>query len=59
MSHQTVSFNINATEKIKCNTDYLNESENNIIQEKRYLLILDGLKTTIIISILATIFGTL
>jgi hypothetical protein len=32
-SHQTVSFNVNATEKIKCNTDYLNESENNIIQE--------------------------
>jgi hypothetical protein len=32
-SHQTVSFNINATEKIKCNTDYLNEIENNIIQE--------------------------
>ena len=32
-AHQTVSFNINATEKIKCNTDYLNESENNIIKE--------------------------
>jgi len=31
----------------------------NIIQENRYLLIIDGLKTTIIISILATIFGTL
>jgi polar amino acid transport system substrate-binding protein len=33
--------------------------ESNIVQEKRYLLILDGLKTTIVISILATIFGTL
>lgn len=32
-SHQTVSFNINGTNKIKCNTDYLNEDENNIIQE--------------------------
>ncbi len=32
---------------------------NNIIQEKRYLLIWDGLKTTVVISVLATIFGTL
>jgi len=32
-SHQTVSFNINGTNKVKCNTDYLNEVENNIIQE--------------------------
>ena len=32
-SHQTVSFNINGTNKIKCNTDYLTEDENNIIQE--------------------------
>lgn len=31
----------------------------NIIQEQRYILILDGLKVTIIISILATLFGTL
>lgn len=31
----------------------------NILHEKRYLLILDGLKTTVIISICATIFGTL
>lgn len=30
----------------------------NIIQENRYLLIIDGLRTTIIISILATLFGT-
>jgi len=32
-AHQTVSFNINGTNKIKCNTDYLNEVENNTIQE--------------------------
>lgn len=32
---------------------------NNIILEKRYLLILDGIKTTVIISILSVIFGTL
>ncbi|MDD3051967.1 MAG: ABC transporter substrate-binding protein/permease, partial [Candidatus Cloacimonetes bacterium] len=32
---------------------------NNIILEKRYLLILNGLKTTMIISILSAIFGTL
>jgi len=31
----------------------------NIIEEKRYLLIIDGLKTTVLISILSTIFGTL
>ena len=31
----------------------------NIIQEKRYLLILDGLKTTIVIAVLATLFGSL
>jgi polar amino acid transport system substrate-binding protein len=32
---------------------------NNIIQEKRYLLILDGLKTTGIISVCSIVFGTL
>ncbi|MFO7445574.1 MAG: ABC transporter permease subunit, partial [Ignavibacteriaceae bacterium] len=32
---------------------------NNIILENRYLLIIDGLKVTAIISILSTIFGTL
>lgn len=32
-SHQTVSFNINGTDKIKCNTNYLNETENDIIKE--------------------------
>jgi polar amino acid transport system substrate-binding protein len=31
----------------------------NIIHERRYLLILDGLKTTVIISVLATLLGTL
>ncbi len=31
----------------------------NIVMEKRYLLILDGLKTTIVISIFAAVFGTL
>ncbi len=32
---------------------------NNIIVEKRYLLILDGLKTTAVISVLSILFGTL
>ena len=32
---------------------------NNIIKENRYLLILDGLKTTVSISVLSAIFGTL
>ena len=32
-SHQTVSFNVNGTNKIKCNTDFLNEVENDTIQE--------------------------
>jgi polar amino acid transport system substrate-binding protein len=36
-----------------------NSFQSNIIQEKRYLLIWDGLKTTVVISVLATIFGTL
>ena len=36
-----------------------NSFQSNIIQENRYLLILDGLKTTVVISILATILGTL
>ena len=31
----------------------------NIIREHRYLLLLDGLKTTMLISILASIFGTM
>lgn len=31
----------------------------NIIQENRYILILDGLRTTAVISILATLFGTI
>jgi polar amino acid transport system substrate-binding protein len=31
----------------------------NILEEKRYVLIWDGLKTTVIISIFATLFGTL
>jgi hypothetical protein len=32
-AHQTVSFNINGTDKVKANTDFLNEIENNIIKE--------------------------
>jgi len=39
--------------------DTINSFKSNIIEEKRYLLLLDGLQTTILISILATIFGTL
>ncbi|MEI6100753.1 MAG: amino acid ABC transporter permease, partial [Eubacteriales bacterium] len=31
---------------------------NNIILEKRYLLILDGLKTTVVISVFSILFGT-
>lgn len=33
--------------------------QNNILREKRYLLLWDGLKTTIIISVCATLVGTL
>ena len=36
-----------------------NSFYSNIIQEDRYLLIWDGLKTTVIISLFSTIFGTL
>ncbi|MGZ5011523.1 MAG: ABC transporter permease subunit, partial [Methylobacter sp.] len=37
----------------------VNSFRSNIIQENRYLLIWDGLKTTVVISIFATLFGTL
>jgi polar amino acid transport system substrate-binding protein len=40
-------------------TAIANSFHSNIILEKRYLLIWDGLKTTVILSIFATIFGTL
>jgi polar amino acid transport system substrate-binding protein len=40
-------------------TNLVASFQSNIIHEKRYLLILDGLKTTVIISIFATLFGTL
>jgi len=40
-------------------TGIITSFQSNIIHEKRYLLILDGLKTTVIISIFATLFGTL
>ncbi len=36
-----------------------NSFQSNIIQENRYLLLLDGLKTTVAISVLATLIGTL
>lgn len=36
-----------------------NSFQSNLIQEDRYLLIWDGLKTTVVISIFATLFGTL
>ncbi|MEI8186205.1 MAG: amino acid ABC transporter permease [Chlorobiaceae bacterium] len=35
-----------------------NSFQSNIVQENRYLLILEGLKTTVLISVLATVFGT-
>jgi len=40
-------------------TGIVDSFQSNIIQEKRYLLLWDGFKTTVIISILATIFGTI
>ena len=40
-------------------TSIANSFRSNLIEEKRYLLIWDGLKTTVVISVLATIFGTL
>ena len=40
-------------------TRVANSFHRNIIQEKRYLLLWDGLKATVIISIFATILGTL
>lgn len=39
--------------------DVVQSFKSNIIHEKRYLLLWDGLKTTVIISILSTLFGTM
>jgi polar amino acid transport system substrate-binding protein len=36
-----------------------NSFRSNILEEKRYLLLWDGLKTTVLLSILSTAFGTL
>jgi polar amino acid transport system substrate-binding protein len=40
-------------------TRVMDSFKSNVILEKRYLLIWDGLKTTVIISMVATLFGTL
>ncbi|WP_235620042.1 ABC transporter permease subunit [Trichlorobacter lovleyi] len=40
-------------------SDLVTSFQSNIIHEMRYLLILDGLKTTVVISVFATLFGTL
>ncbi len=40
-------------------SDIVNRFHNNIIKEKRYLLIIDGLKTTIVISLFSALLGTL
>ncbi len=40
-------------------TGFINSFKSNIIQEHRYLLLLDGFNTTVLISVLSTIFGTL
>lgn len=46
--------------KARSITDGIAESfYSNILQERRYLLILDGLKATMVISVLATLLGTL
>ena len=39
-------------------TSIANSFRSNLIDEKRYLLIWDGLKTTVILSVLSTILGT-
>jgi polar amino acid transport system substrate-binding protein len=38
--------------------DVAESFHNNIVHEKRYLLLWDGLKATVLISVLATLFGT-
>jgi polar amino acid transport system substrate-binding protein len=40
-------------------TSLANSFRSNVLEEKRYLLIWDGLKSTVTISIFATLFGTL
>lgn len=50
---------INKTVKKSFIDDIAESFHNNIIVEKRYLLILDGLKTTAVISIFSILFGTI
>lgn len=40
-------------------TGIANSFQSNIVQENRYMLILEGFKTTVVISVLSTLFGTL
>jgi len=47
-----------ATESSSFFSGLVNSFYSNIIQENRYLLIWDGLKTTVIISLFAMLFGT-
>lgn len=47
-----VSGSVNLWQSIKDNVD------KSLVKEKRYMLLLDGLKTTVIISLLAALFGT-
>ena len=44
--------------RVRSSTAWSSSFQSNIIHEQRYLLIWDGLKTTALISVLATLVGT-
>jgi polar amino acid transport system substrate-binding protein len=52
------AFGANAVESSSFLSELVNSFYRNIIQENGYLLIWDGLKTTVIISLFAMLFGT-
>ncbi len=50
---------VNKVEKKSFFAKVIESFENNILREKRYYLIFDGLKVTFIITVLAAVFGTI
>ncbi len=52
-------FELNGGVLLSLFASFASSFQSNILQENRYLLILEGLKTTVIISVFSTLFGTL
>ena len=52
-------FEVNGGGLLSLVASFSSSFQSNILQENRYLLILEGLKTTVMISVFSTLFGTL